>query len=136
MKRPEFKGISFGLVSAVITTIGIIISLDIGTKSLKAVILGVIVIAFADGLSDSLGVHISEESEKRSSKKIWKTTIYAFFSKFLFTLSFIIPLFLGDLAIPISIIYGLSLLAKSPKNKGIIKLNVNKNCKIKIQFML
>lgn len=112
LHKSEIKGISFGLVSGVITTLGMMIGLDVGTSSRITVMLGVVTIAFADGLSDALGVHVSEESSTNSERKLWKTTIAAFLSKFLFTISFIIPLMIFELstAIITSIIYGLILI--------------------------
>jgi len=107
------KGISFGLVSGVITTLGMMIGLDVGTSSKITVILGVITIAIADAFSDSLGVHVSEESEKRSKKKIWNATVATFLSKLFFAMSFIIPLMIFELgtAVIISVIYGLALIS-------------------------
>ena len=59
------KGLGFGLTSGIITTLGLIIGLSAGTHSKIAVIGGILTIAFADALSDSLGIHISEESTKK-----------------------------------------------------------------------
>jgi vacuolar iron transporter family protein len=109
MKRAIFAGLSFGLTSGVITTLGLLVGLSSATHSRIAVIGGVITIAFADALSDSLGIHISEEAgNKMNHKQIWHSTFAAFFSKFLLGLSFIIPLILFslELATIIGIIYG------------------------------
>lgn len=108
----SFKGISFGVVSGVITTLGLMIGLDAGTSSKITVILGVLIIAISDALSDSLGVHVSEESEKSSDRLIWRATIATFLSKFLFGISFLIPLIFFELneAIKISLVYGLMLI--------------------------
>jgi len=96
-----------------ITTLGLIIGLHFGTRSKLAVIGGVLTIAFADALSDSLGIHISQEYENESSQKeVWEATMSAFLSKLLFALTFVIPLFLLPLntAVVASIIWGLSAL--------------------------
>ncbi|MBN1924009.1 MAG: hypothetical protein JW791_04600 [Nanoarchaeota archaeon] len=113
MHSSSFKGISFGIVSGVITTLGMMVGLDSGTQSKFIVILGVLTIAVSDALSDALGVHVSEESDKESVKNIWRSTISTFLSKFVFASSFIIPLIFFDLrtAIPLSIFYGLVLIA-------------------------
>jgi len=73
----------------------------------------VLVIAIADALSDALGIHISEESEnKHTPREIWEATATTFLSKFIFALTFIVPfLLMPDLAIIISIVWGLSLIA-------------------------
>lgn len=109
MNRAVFAGLSFGLTSGVITTLGLLVGLSSATHSKIAVIGGVITIAFADALSDSLGIHISEEAgNKINHKQIWNSTFAAFFSKFILGLTFIIPLIFFSLesSIIIGIIYG------------------------------
>jgi len=104
-------GICFGLTSGIITTLGLIVGLHAGTHSKLVVMGGIITIAIADAFSDSLGIHISEESEnKHSTKEIWESTASTFLAKFLFALTFVVPvLFFQDLstAIIASIIWGL-----------------------------
>lgn len=79
-----------------------------------AVIGAILTIAIADAFSDALGIHISEESEnKHTPREIWESTISTFVSKFLFAMTFIVPvLFLKlEIAIIISVLWGLLLLA-------------------------
>jgi len=107
-------GLSFGLTSAIITTLGLMVGLHSGTKSKLVVISGILIIAIADAFSDALGIHISEESEnKHSTKEIWESTIATFLTKFIFASTFIIPLLLFTLntAIVVSVLYGLILLS-------------------------
>ncbi|MFH1234936.1 MAG: hypothetical protein V1493_04980 [Candidatus Diapherotrites archaeon] len=109
------KGLSFGLTSATITTLGMIVGLHSSTHSVMAVIGGVISIAVADAFSDALGIHISEEAEGRhSDKEIWEATIATFVSKFLFAMTFIIPILLMpkdiETAIIVCVLYGFSLI--------------------------
>lgn len=106
-------GFSFGLTSGIITTLGLMVGLNSGTKSKLAVIGGVLTIAIADSFSDALGIHISEESEnKHTTREIWVAALSAFFFKFVFALTFIVPLLLCTLqtAILVSIAWGLSML--------------------------
>jgi VIT1/CCC1 family predicted Fe2+/Mn2+ transporter len=107
-------GLSFGLTSAIITTLGLMVGLHSGTRSKLVVIGGILIIAIADAFSDALGIHMSEESEnKHSTKEIWESTIATFIAKFIFASTFIIPLLLFPLntAIIVSIFYGLILLS-------------------------
>jgi len=109
MKNSLLKGSSFGLTSGVITTLGLMVGLHSGTGSEIAVLSGIITIAVADGLSDALGIHISEESENvHTDKQIWAATISTFLVKFLVALTFIIPvlLFSLSLAVIINLIWG------------------------------
>ena len=115
MPRHSIKtGLSFGLTSAIITTLGLMVGLHSGTHSKLVVIGGILIIAIADAFSDALGIHMSEESENtHSTKEIWESTIATFLAKFIFSSTFIIPLLLFPLntAIVVSIFYGLVLLS-------------------------
>ncbi len=113
MRHSLKTGFSFGLTSGIITTLGLMIGLNSGTHSRIAVIGGILTIAIADALSDALGIHISEESEnKHTTKEIWESTIATFLFKFLFALTFVVPILLFKLstAIWVSVFWGLSLL--------------------------
>jgi len=106
-------GFSFGLTSGIITTLGLMVGLHSSTHSRLAVIGGVLTIAIADAFSDALGIHVSEESENRhTTKEIWESTICTFATKFIFAVTFVIPILLFELttAIIVSIVWGLSLL--------------------------
>jgi len=106
-------GFSFGLTSAIITTLGLIVGLHSGTHSKLAIIGGILTIAIADAFSDALGIHISEESENRhTSKEIWTSTAMTFITKFVFAMTFVIPVLLLPLitAVALSVFWGLSLL--------------------------
>lgn len=95
MKKEVKKGLSFGLTSSVITVLGLITGLSSATHSKLAIIGGVIIIAFADSLSDAFAMHISEESEKKNTERqVWQITYSTVFYKLIFALSFLIPLLL------------------------------------------
>ncbi|MFA6990758.1 MAG: hypothetical protein WC192_01745 [Candidatus Babeliales bacterium] len=112
--RYSFKsGLGFGITSGVITTLGLLVGLNAGTQSKLAVIGGILTIAIADALSDSLGMHISKEFESRTSiTENWEATLVTFFSKFFVALSFIVPALYMDLssAIKVGVLWGLFLL--------------------------
>ncbi len=113
MKLSIRKGFSFGITSAIITTLGIIVGLSSSTHSRIAIIGGILSIAIADAFSDALGIHISEEAElKNKPKQQWIAALSAFLTKFIFALTFILPiLFLkNEPAIIVSLIWGLGLL--------------------------
>jgi len=107
-------GITFGLTSAVITTLGLMVGLHSGTHSRVVVLGGILTIAIADAFSDALGIHVSEEAENvHTVKQIWAATIATFLAKFFFALTFAVPVLLLPLAtaIWVSLIWGMSILA-------------------------
>ena len=88
-------GLGFGLASAVITTLGLMLGLATSTGSKLVVIAGILTIAIADSFSDALGVHIAKESEGNlSSREVWHATFFTFIFKAFFALSFLIPVIL------------------------------------------
>lgn len=114
MREALKTGISFGLTSGVITTLGLMVGLHSGTHSKLAVLGGILMIAIADAFSDALGIHVSEESENiHTRKQIWASTVSTFLSKFMFALTFVIPIVLFQLSIAIlvSVLWGLGVLA-------------------------
>ena len=112
-KHSLLTGISFGLTSGIITTLGLIVGLHSGTHSKMIILGGILTIAVADSFSDALGIHIAEESENiHAPDEIWMSTVSTFLSKFIFALTFVIPILLFKLstAIIIAIVWSMLLL--------------------------
>jgi len=113
MKDSLRTGIAFGLTSAIITTLGLMVGLHSGTHSRIVVIGGILTIAIADAFSDALGIHISEEAKSASTtKQVWGATIATFLTKLIFASTFVVPVLLFSLstAIIVSLVWGLSIL--------------------------
>ncbi|PIS09464.1 hypothetical protein COT75_01540 [Candidatus Beckwithbacteria bacterium CG10_big_fil_rev_8_21_14_0_10_34_10] len=113
MRHSLKTGLSFGVTSGIITTLGLIVGLYTGTGSKIAVLGGILTIAVADAFSDALGIHISEESENvHTSKEIWEATLFTFLTKFASAMTFSLPFLLFSLpiAVKVSIVWGLLLL--------------------------
>lgn len=113
IKQSFRTGFGFGLTSGIITTLGLIVGLHSGTHSKIVVLGGILVIAVADALSDALGIHISEESNKgRTRRETWESTGSTFLSKFIIALTFLIPILFLPLseAIVVSVFWGLFLI--------------------------
>jgi VIT1/CCC1 family predicted Fe2+/Mn2+ transporter len=107
-------GLFFGATSGVITTIGLIAGLHAGTRSVTAVLGGILVIAVADALSDALGIHLAEEADPDATQHhIWAATVTTFLTKFVFAISFAIPVLLLPLwpAVVASVAWGVLVIA-------------------------
>lgn len=103
-------GLFFGATSGVITTIGLIVGLNSGTQSLTAVLGGILVIAVADAMSDALGIHLAEEADPDTTHgHVWSATVMTFITKFLFSISFALPLLWLPLstAVIVSVAWGM-----------------------------
>ncbi|MBW1893240.1 MAG: hypothetical protein JRF40_03770 [Deltaproteobacteria bacterium] len=113
MKDSLRTGVVFGLTSAIITTLGLMVGLHSGTHSRIVVIGGILTIAIADAFSDALGIHISEEAKGAgTAKQVWGATIATFLTKFIFAMTFVVPVLIFSLstAIIVSLVWGLSIL--------------------------
>jgi len=102
-------GFGFGLASAVITTLGLMVGLAASTQSKLAIIGGIVMIAVADSFADSLGIHIAKESEGNfNNKQVWQATLFTLLFKMVFAASFLIPIILLPIypALYVSMIWG------------------------------
>jgi vacuolar iron transporter family protein len=130
MKETFRTGMCFGLTSGIITTLGMIVGLQSGTHSVLAVIGGILTLAVADAFSDSLGMHVSQESNKKKDREIMESTASIFLVKLIFPLSFLIPIVLLslDAAIIADVLWGMIVLAALSyfiaKSNGTKPLNV------------
>jgi VIT1/CCC1 family predicted Fe2+/Mn2+ transporter len=110
--------ISFGLTSGVISSIGMIVGLQSATGSRLVVISGIVIMAIADGLADSAGIHMSEEAEfekgrsKHTSREVWMTTILTLFSVLGIVMTFVVPILVLPLnsAVIVAVAWGFLLL--------------------------
>jgi VIT1/CCC1 family predicted Fe2+/Mn2+ transporter len=104
---------SFGSTSAIITNLALMAGLHSEPNAKVSIIGGIMVIALADNISDSFGIHIYQESEKIETREVWTSTIMNFLARVIVSLSFIAFILLLPLNIAIcsSIAWGLLLLA-------------------------
>lgn len=113
MRDAVRKGLCFGTTSGIITTLGLMVGLHAGTHSRLAVMGGILTIAIADAFSDSLGIHMTEESGKKKPREVWESTVSTFLFKFIFAMTFILPILFLDFsyAMLLSVAWGLFILA-------------------------
>lgn len=114
MKDSIKTGISFGVTSGTITTLGLMVGLSAGTHSKAAVVGGILTIAIADSFSDALGIHISQEAQdNHTGKGVWESTVATYITKLLYALTFVVPVILFDLslAVWVSVVWGIGILA-------------------------
>jgi VIT1/CCC1 family predicted Fe2+/Mn2+ transporter len=111
-KRLSETRFSFGATAAIITNLGLISGLRTGEHAKVSIIGGMLVIAVADNISDSAGIHIYQESECIDNKEIWLSTFSNFATRLLISLTFVFLVFILpiNVATTCSIIWGLFLL--------------------------
>jgi len=110
--RPAQTRFSFGATSAIITNLGIITGLDTLTHPKLSITGALLVIALADNMSDSFGIHIYQESEHIGKKEVWLSTLTNFLTRLFVSSTFIILIIVLPirLAAVCSVIWGLLIL--------------------------
>jgi hypothetical protein len=100
---------SFGATSAIITCLALIIGLSKSANPKLSIVASLLVIAIADNISDSLGIHIYQESDLKKSEVVRANTFFNFLTRFFVILIFILlVVFLPTgYAIIFSIIWGI-----------------------------
>jgi vacuolar iron transporter family protein len=104
---------SIGATAAITTSMGLIAGLTQGDTAKTSIITGLLIIAIADNISDSLGIHIYKESEGASRQDINSYTYGNFIVRLFlsFTFVLIVLLFSSHTALIVSSVWGLVLLA-------------------------
>jgi len=104
---------SFGSSAALITNLGLITGLDSTANAKFSIITSILIIAIADNISDSFGIHIYQESEHIGRREVWFSTATNFLARLFVSLVFVflIALLPIGLAVVCSLMFGLFLLA-------------------------
>jgi VIT1/CCC1 family predicted Fe2+/Mn2+ transporter len=109
----DIRNFSFGGSAAVVTSASLIIGLDAAAASRATIVGGLLIVAIADNLTDSLSMHMYQESERLDARKAFRATLINFATRLSLSLSFVLLVLLLPLrmALIASSIWGLLLLA-------------------------
>ena len=80
----------FGSTAAIITNMGLVVGLFSSLNAKVTIIGSILIIAVADNISDTLGIHIYQEAEGLSAKEVWLSSFTNFISRFIVSLMFIL----------------------------------------------
>jgi hypothetical protein len=107
------RKLSFGSTAAIITSMALIVGIDATKGSTGALLSSILIAGLADNLTDSLGVHIYQESERMPERQAFRTTVTNFIARFSLSLTFVaIMVALPRLtAVRLSVIWGFFLLS-------------------------
>lgn len=97
----RFNEFSYGASSAVITSLAIIIGLSSTINAKVTILTALFIIAIADNISDSFGIHIYQESLSTSTKDVKRTTTINFITRFIVSAVFIIFILLLPITIAV-----------------------------------
>lgn len=68
MDAPQPNRYSYGGTAAIVTSVGLVVGFGAASLSRSAVVSGLLIIAIADNISDSLSIHVYQESENLESR--------------------------------------------------------------------
>jgi hypothetical protein len=85
--------VSFGAVSAIVTSVGLIVGFGAADIAKPTIIAGLLIVGFADNLTDSLSIHIYQESEKLDERAAFRSTLGNFATRLLVSLTFVALVF-------------------------------------------
>lgn len=110
--RKNITKYSFGATSAIISSLALITGLNINSSAKISVISSLLVIAIADNISDTLGIHIYQEGESLKNREVWISTLTNFLTRIFVVAGFILFIFIfpPTQATYLSIIYGSAIL--------------------------
>ncbi len=103
----------FGSTAAIITNMGLVVGLFSSMNAKVTIIGSILIIAVADNISDTLGIHVYQEAEGLGDKEVWFCSFTNFISRFIVSLIFILCI----LALPLKtaviccLILGLSIIS-------------------------
>ncbi len=107
----DLSRFSFGATSAVTSSLALLIGLNQLEVPKLGILGALLVIAFADNIADSLGMHIYAESKSKSHTRL--STISNYLTRLgisLLMIAFVVALPL-DYAIAVSVVFGLAVIA-------------------------
>jgi len=111
--RIRLSAVSFGAASAIVTSVGLIIGFGTAEIPKSAIVAGLLIIGLADNLTDSLSIHIYQESERLEQRAAFLATVGNFVTRLAVAGSFVgLVLALSPpMAALCSVAWGLMLLA-------------------------
>lgn len=103
---------SFGGTAAIVTNMALIIGLNAATATRSAIVSGLLIVALADNLSDSLSIHIYQEAEHLEAREAFRSTLTNFVTRLLVSLTFVLLILTLPVATAalVSVIWGVLLL--------------------------
>ncbi len=85
----EPRRYAFGATAAIVTSVSLIVGLAAASASRTAIVTGLLIIALADNITDSLSVHMYQESEKLESTAAFRVTLTNFGARLFVASSFV-----------------------------------------------
>jgi len=80
---------SFGSTAAIVTSTALIAGLGAASASRATVVSGLLVVALADNLTDSISIHLYQEAEDLDRQRAFRSTLVNFAARLVVALTFV-----------------------------------------------
>jgi VIT1/CCC1 family predicted Fe2+/Mn2+ transporter len=87
--KMDLRRFSYGSTSAVVTGMALVIGLDAASSSRATVVASLLVFAVADNLTDSLSIHVYQESERLDDRAAFRATLTNYAARLGVSVSFV-----------------------------------------------
>jgi hypothetical protein len=88
-RRVRATEYSFGGAAAIVTSMALIAGLDAATATKATIVSGLLIVALADNLTDSLSIHLYQEAEHLEARRAFRATLFNFAARLLVALTFV-----------------------------------------------
>jgi hypothetical protein len=119
--------ISFGATSAIVTSVGLIVGFGSAEVPKLAIVSGLLIVGLADNLTDTLSIHIFQESELLEQRSAFRITIGNFLTRACISGTFVmlslllsgLPAVLACLAWGLTLLVGLTCLVARTRRASV-----------------
>ena len=113
MAKLRLSRISYGSTAAIVTSMALIAGLEAAGSTKSTVIAALLIAALADNLTDSLSVHIYQESERLEAREAFIGTLSNFATRLVGCLTFValVALLPQQAIVTVAVSWGMVLLA-------------------------
>ena len=88
-RRGQLRRVSFGSTAAVVTSIGLVVGFALTSSARATLIASLLIVGLADNLTDSLSIHLYQESEGLESHEAFVSTVTNFVTRLAITATFV-----------------------------------------------
>lgn len=109
----RLPAVSYGATSAIVTSTGLIVGFAAADVPRRTLVAALLIVGLADNITDSLSIHIYQESERLEERAAFRATLGNFATRAAITLSFVaLTLWLSGVAIVVTAtVWGVMLLS-------------------------
>jgi VIT1/CCC1 family predicted Fe2+/Mn2+ transporter len=110
--RVDLRKFSYGATSALVTGMALVTGLGAANSTRLTIIAGLLIFGVADNLSDSLSIHVYQESERLDKRAAFLATLSNFATRLALSLSFVLIVVLAPATIAAitAVVWGSSIL--------------------------